>query len=159
MIGRARVLLWVASTAADTDFVVRLVDVQPDGYAANVAEGIVRTRYRHGGEEAWLTSGESVELTIEMCPTAYTFLEGHRIRLDVTSSSFPQYTRNLNSVVRPEFGSTEDIVIAEQTVLHDTSHPSRLSLPVVENLNFIGPFPRMGPTLGPNILRRTGFIA
>jgi uncharacterized protein len=146
VLGNPKVVLWVSSSAVDTDFIVRLVDYEPDGYSANVSEGNIRMRYRAGGEETWLSPDEIVELTIALRPTAYTFQPGHRIRLHVTSSSFPQYTRNLNSRIRPEMASASDSIVAEQTIHHDSSHQSRLLLPIIDNLNFIASFPR-GPTL------------
>ncbi|MEV6987293.1 CocE/NonD family hydrolase [Sphaerisporangium sp. NPDC051017] len=129
--GSPKVNLWVSSSAEDTDFLVRLVDVEPDGFAANVSEGIVRCRYRDGRNDSWLTPDEPVELEIEMDPVAHTFLPGHQIRVHVTSSSFPKYSRNLNTRAVPEFGTADDVAVAHQTVLDGGGTPSRISVNVV----------------------------
>lgn len=129
--GPGTATLWVSSSAEDTDFLVRIVDVEPDGFAAKIAEGVVRVRYREGRDDSWLTPGEPVELTVGLDPIVHSFLPGHRIRVHVTSSSFPKYTRNLNSRVVPERGVDGDIVVAAQTVHHGPDTPSRVSLHVV----------------------------
>lgn len=129
--GSPKVNLWVSSSAEDTDFLVRLVDVEPDGFAANVSEGIIRCRYRDGRNDSWLTPDEPVELEIEMHPAAHTFLPGHQIRVHVTSSSFPKYSRNLNTRAVPEFGTADDVAVAHQTVLDGGDTPSRISVNVV----------------------------
>ena len=90
--------LFVSSSAKDTDYVARLVHVWPDGRATNIQEGALRARYRNGVDRpVLLTPDEPVELTIDMRATAYTVPKGHRLRLDVTSSSFPRLERNLNT--------------------------------------------------------------
>lgn len=131
VVGPATANLWVSSSAEDTDFIVRLVDVAPDGYAAKLAEGIVRTRYRDGGNESWLTPGEPVEVEVDIDPIIHSVQAGHRIRVHVTSSSFPKFTRNLNTRAVPETGSESDIVVARQTVHHGPETASRLTLNVV----------------------------
>lgn len=132
--GTAVVELWAASSAPDTDFVARLVDVEPDGTAYNVAEGILRARYRHNPEA--LGAGVPLEprepylFRIELTPTSNLFKTGHRIRLDITSSSFPRWARNLN--VWEQRGATlAEAQVAHQLVLHDDTHPSRVILPVI----------------------------
>ncbi len=122
--------LYAASSAVDTDFTAKLVDVHPDGLAQNLCYGIVRARYRNGYESPQLlTPGEVCEYTIALNPIANVFQPGHRVRLDISSSDFPNWDRNLNS------GSDgyEDaaIVTARQTVLHDGGHPTRVTLPVI----------------------------
>jgi putative CocE/NonD family hydrolase len=130
--GPVSVTLYASSSAPDTDFTAKLVDVEPDGYCANIADGIIRARYRNGCDrEEFLKPGEVTEFHIDLWDMAHTFLAGHRIRLEVSSSNFPCFDRNLNSRVTPALGSAEDVQAAVQHVFHDASHPSRLSLPVV----------------------------
>jgi putative CocE/NonD family hydrolase len=130
--GPVTAVLHVASSAVDTDFTAKLVDVEPDGFCANIAEGIIRARYRDGhAREALLTPGEPTELTVDLWHVAHTFLPGHMIRLEVSSSSFPRWDRNLNCATSPGQAGPEELQVAVQQVLHDPAHPSRLLLPVV----------------------------
>lgn len=130
--GQVTVTLHAASSAEDTDFVARLVDVEPDGYCVNVTDGIVRARYRNGTDrEEFLTPDEPTEFEIKLYNTAYTFLPGHSIRLEITSSCFPRWDRNLNSRVAPALGTAEDVRTAVQTIFHSEARPSRVHLPVV----------------------------
>jgi putative CocE/NonD family hydrolase len=129
--GTFKVNLWVSSSAPDTDFFVRLIDVEPDGFAANVAEAMIRARYRNGANDSWLTPGEPLELVMESEPIAHSFLPGHRVRVHIASSSFPKFSRNLNSTAVPEFGTEADITVAHQTVLDGPNTPSRVTLPIV----------------------------
>ncbi len=130
--GPVSVTLSVASDAPDTDFVARLVDVAPDGAAITLTDGIVRMRYRDGvGASAGpLEPGQVYTVTIDLWSTANVFLPGHRIRLDVTSSSFPRWERNLNT--GQSNAQTTEARVAHQTLLHDAEHPSYVSLPIVE---------------------------
>jgi putative CocE/NonD family hydrolase len=131
VVGPVSVVLFVASDAPDTDFVARLVDVAPDGTAIPLTDGITRMRFRDGSDQAAATldSGVAYEVAIDLWATGCMFLPGHRIRLDVTSSNFPRWERNLNTG-QPNGASTE-IRPALQVVLHDEAHPSRVILPVV----------------------------
>ena len=129
--GPVSVTLYASSSAPDTDFTAKLVDVEPDGYCANIADGIIRARYRNGCErEEFLEPGEVTEFRIDLWDTAHTFLPNHRIRLEISSSNFPCFDRNLNSRVTPALGSAEDAQEAAQQVFHDASYPSHLILPV-----------------------------
>ena len=129
--GPVSVTLYASSSAPDTDFTAKLVDVEPDGYCANIAEGIVRARYRHGCDrEEFLEPGEVTELCIDLWDMAHTFQPDHRIRLEISSSNFPRFDRNLNSRVTPALGRAEDAQKAVQQLFHDARYPSRLSLPV-----------------------------
>jgi len=129
--GPVSVTLYASSSAPDTDFTAKLVDVEPDGYCANIAEGIVRARYRHGCDrEEFLEPGQVTEFLIDLWDVAHTFQPNHRIRLEVSSSNFPRFDRNLNSRVTPALGSASDAQKAVQQVFHTTAYPSRLSLPV-----------------------------
>ena len=131
--GNISVHLWIASSAPDTDFTGKLVDVEPGGYCAVVADGILRARFRKSFEEPeFLDPGAVAELTIDLWDVAYTFQEGHSLRLEVSSSNFPRFSRNANSTVRPEFAGPSDLRVAVQRVFHDAERPSHLTLPVVE---------------------------
>ncbi|AKU99592.1 hydrolase, CocE/NonD family [Labilithrix luteola] len=132
--GTAVVELWASSSALDTDFVARLVDVAPDGTALAVAEGILRGRYRDNPEqldvEVPLEPGVPTLFRIELTPTSNLFRAGHRLRVDVTSSCFPRWERNLN-VWDARNATLADAQIASQQIFHDEAHPSRIILPVV----------------------------
>ena len=121
--------LWVASDAPDTDFVARLVDVHPDGFAQNLCDGILRARYRNGETPQMLTPGEPVEMTIDLWATANVFKAGHRIRVDIASASFPRWDRNPNTGA--PFGQDAELRPAHNTVLHDAAHPSHIILPII----------------------------
>jgi putative CocE/NonD family hydrolase len=130
--GPIKVRLWAASSAPDTDFVARLVDVHPDGYAQNLTDGIIRARYRHfaqGEKPSLIEPGQAYEYEIDLWATSNLFKAGHRIRLDVTSSSFPRWDRNPNT--GHAFGADAELVLARQTILHDSAHPSCIVLPIV----------------------------
>jgi putative CocE/NonD family hydrolase len=129
--GPVKLVLHASSDAVDTDFVAKLIDVHPDGRAINVAEGIVRARYRESlSKPKLLEPGQVYEFTIDLVATSNVFLPGHRIRVDVTSSHFPQYDRHPNT--GDPFGRTANVKVARQTVYHDAARPSHLLLPVVQ---------------------------
>lgn len=122
--------LWVASSASDTDFTAKLVDVLPDGTPVNLCDGILRARYRDGFRAPrLLTPGEPVEIVVDLQGISNVFRAGHRIRLEVSSSNFPRFDRNPNTgrVVATD----ADCAVAVNTVFHDRSRPSQLLLPVV----------------------------
>jgi uncharacterized protein len=130
--GPVRLRLWAASSAPDTDFVGRLVDVHPDGRSLNLADGIVRARYRcfdAGEPPSLLEPGRPYPLEIDLWATSNVFKAGHRIGLQVTSSSFPRWDRNPNT--GHAFGADAELRPAQQTILHDAQHPSQLVLPIV----------------------------
>jgi hypothetical protein len=130
--GPVSVTLFASSSAEDTDFVVKLIDVEPDGYCANISDGIVRARYRNSKEkEEFLTPGEITKFEIELYDTAHTFLPNHCVRLEITSSNFPRFDRNLNSRVTPAFGTKEDAQKAVQQIFHSAKFQSSLNLPIV----------------------------
>lgn len=123
--------LYASSSAPDTDFTVTLVDVEPDGYCAPVAEGILRARYRNSMREpTYLNPGEVVELEIDLRATAHTFQPGHRVRVEVSSSNFPRFDRNPNVAAPVADTAAEDGAVATQNVFHTTDHPSHITLPV-----------------------------
>ena len=129
--GPVKAVLYISSSAPDTDFAVKLVDVRPDGYAMNVAQGIIRARYRNSFREPELMEpGKVYRLEVDLWSTSICFMPGHRIRVEVTSSNFPQFDRNPNT--GREFGMDAEMVVARQTVLHDAERPSHILLPIVE---------------------------
>lgn len=130
--GNVSVTLFVTTSATDTDFTAKLVDVCPDGTANNVVDGIIRARYRESMESpSLLEPGEAYELTIDLTATNIVFGTGHRIRLEISSSNFPRFDRNPNT--GGDIASTDlaDCAVAIQTVWHTADHPSRISLPVL----------------------------
>jgi len=128
--GPVTVTLFVKSTAVDTDFTGKLVDVGPDGFAKDLTEGILRMRYRESPEhQVLMNPGQIYEITLDLWATANVFLKGHILRLEISSSNFPRFDRNLNTGEATQFARTA--VSATNTVLHDSAHPSVLLLPVM----------------------------
>lgn len=122
--------LYAKSSAVDTDFTAKLVDVWPNGFAQNLTEGIIRARYRNSREKPVLMNpGEVYKFTIDVWATSNVFRQGHKLRLEVSSSNFPRFDRNLNT--GRSAASTSAYMTAANTVLHDAEHPSALILPVV----------------------------
>ncbi|MBM3735904.1 MAG: CocE/NonD family hydrolase [Acidobacteria bacterium] len=128
--GPVKVVLHAASDAVDTDFVAKLIDVYPDGHSMNMAEGILRARYREGADKPRLLEpGKVYEMTIDLVGTSVEFQRGHRIRVQITSSHFPQFDRNPNT--GEEFGTGTAVKVARQTIHHSRVHPSHVVLPVI----------------------------
>jgi uncharacterized protein len=134
--GPVTVELWIASSAIDTDFTAKLIDVYPpnedypDGYDMLLNDSIIRTRYREGFErEVMMEPGSPYLVTIRLPPTSNLFAPGHRIRIDVSSSNFPRLERNPNT--GEPIGHHTRTLIAEQTVFGDAERPSRAVLPVI----------------------------
>ncbi|MPY87058.1 MAG: CocE/NonD family hydrolase [Luteitalea sp.] len=128
--GPVKVVLYASSDAEDTDFVAKLVDVHPDGTSYNMAEGILRARYRESlTKPSLLTPGQVYRLEIDLVGTSVAFQKGHRIRVHVTSSHFPQFDRNPNTGAT--FGTTDKVRVAMQTVYHDAKRASHILLPVI----------------------------
>ncbi|HEY3127817.1 MAG TPA: CocE/NonD family hydrolase [Acidobacteriota bacterium] len=129
--GPVKLRLHAATDGRDTDFSAKLVDVYPDGFAMNIAEGILRARFFKGLDRMTLLNPNEIYLLeIDLVATANVFLPGHRIRVDVTSSNFPQFDRNPNT--GEDLGTSDKVRIATQTVFHSKEHPSHILLPVVE---------------------------
>lgn len=129
--GPLEVVLYVASSAKDTDFIAKLVDVYPDGHAFNVQEGALRMRYRNGfSAPVWMQTGAVYEVHLNLHVTANYFGPGHRVRLEVASTSFPRFDRNLNTGGN-NYDETHWLV-AQNTVYHSSRYPSYLRLPVIE---------------------------
>jgi uncharacterized protein len=132
--GPVRLELYAKSTAVDTDFSAKVVDVGPDGFAQNLTEGILRARYRDSPDKAvFLNPGEIYKLTVDLWATSNVFRKGHVLRLEVSSSNFPRFDRNLNTGENPEFAV--NFVSATNTIYHDAEHASVLVLPVVKARN------------------------
>jgi putative CocE/NonD family hydrolase len=128
--GPVTVTLYVKSSAVDTDFTAKLVDVGPDGFAKDLTEGILRMRYRDSQEHANLMNpGQIYEISVDMLGTSNVFLRGHSLRLEISSSNFPRFDRNLNT--GEEIKTARHFVSATNTILHDAQHPSALVLPVM----------------------------
>jgi putative CocE/NonD family hydrolase len=130
--GPVSVHLWAASSAPDTDFVARLVDVYPDGRSITLTDGIIRARYRHfhsGGPPSLIEPNRPYAYAIDLWATSNVFMAGHRIGLHVTSSSFPRWDRNPNT--GHPFGADAELAVAHQTILHDREHPSYVTLPLI----------------------------
>ncbi|MBI3303212.1 MAG: CocE/NonD family hydrolase, partial [Deltaproteobacteria bacterium] len=122
--------LFAASSAPDTDFTAKLVDLRPDGYAQNIAEGVIRARFRESLSQPALITPEKVyEYTVDLWATSHVFKAGHRLRLEVSSSNFPRYDRNPNT--GHDFGVDAELRTARQTIFHDSRYPSHLVLPVI----------------------------
>jgi putative CocE/NonD family hydrolase len=128
--GPVRLEFFASSSAVDTDFTAKLVDVSPDGAAINLTEGILRAKYRDSQETPTpLVPGRVYPLAIDLWATSNVFRAGHRVRLEVSSSNFPRFDRNLNT---GESATTSaKYVTATNTILHDAAHPSALVLPIV----------------------------
>ena len=110
--------LFAASSAPDTDFTAKLVDLRPDGYAQNVAEGVIRARYRESLSSPTLITPEKVyEYTVDLWATSHVFLPGHSVRLEISSSNFPRFDRNLNTG-EDQANWTLSVGLAEFRTLH-----------------------------------------
>ena len=130
--GPVTVTLHAATSAADTDFTAKLVDVWPDGRALSVTDGIVRARYRDGtGRASPVTPGQVHEYTIDLVATSQVFLAGHRVRLDVASSNFPCFDRNPGDGTPAATTTVDNFVVAEQAIFHNASRASHITLPVI----------------------------
>ncbi len=128
--GPLSVVLYVSSSAPDTDFTAKLVDVYPDGSAFNIQESILRARYREGfDKKVWMKPGEVYEVRIDLQATSNYFGPGHRIRLEISSSNFPRFDRNLNTGGN-QYNETE-WKEATNTIHHSRIHPSHILLPVI----------------------------
>ena len=122
--------LFAATSAADTDFTAKLADVWPNGYVQNIQDGIVRARYRERkSTPSPIKPGEIYEYTIDLWATSHVLKPGHRLRVEISSSNFPHYDRNLNTG-GALFKETNP-VRASQTIFHDGAHPSHIILPII----------------------------
>ncbi|MFD1427476.1 CocE/NonD family hydrolase [Kroppenstedtia sanguinis] len=128
--GPIRMRLFASSSAQDTDFMVKFLDVWPNGFAQRLTDGMVRGRFRKGMDHPQLLEpGQIYEYEIDCWNISHLFQKGHRIRVEVASSAFPKYDRNLNTGA--ELGQSAEMVVAEQRVYHHREYPSALILPVI----------------------------
>jgi len=134
--GEIEVVLWGSSTAPDTDFTAKLIDVYPPsddfpaGFDLNIGDGIIRARFRDSiAEEKLMTPGETCEFTIRLYPTSNVFKKGHRIRVDISSSNFPRFDLNPNT--GEPLNDNYRVATADNTVCHERLHPSHIVLPVI----------------------------
>jgi putative CocE/NonD family hydrolase len=136
VIGPVTVKFWAASSAVDTDFTAKLVDVHHDEFAHNVLDRVVRARFREGHKQPpkLIEPGTPYEYTLELGHTGTIFKKGHRVRLEISSSNFPRVARNLNTGAENPYAD-DQIVVAQQTILHDAEHPSFLELPVAPGVS------------------------
>jgi hypothetical protein len=122
--------LWVKSSAVDTDFTAKLVDVSPEGFAMGLTDGILRMRYRDSQEKPELMNPDQVyKILVDLWATSNVFQKGHILRLEVASSNFPRFDRNLNTGAVQ--ATSREFVSATNTILHDAEHPSALLVPVI----------------------------
>jgi uncharacterized protein len=129
--GPVTIELFVKSSTVDTDFTAKLVDVHPDGFAQNITEGILRMRYRDSREKpAKITPAQVYKITVDLVATSNVFLAGHRLRVEISSSNYPRFDRNLNTG-DPDIQHASAKVVATNTILHDAEHPSALVLSVL----------------------------
>ena len=130
VVGPVQVVLYISTSATDTDFTAKLVDVFPDGYARNLTDGILRLRYRESLEKSQPAKpGEVYPITVDAGVTSNVFLKGHRIRIEISSSNFPRFDRNPNTGGSPADGTK--LLKASQTIYHDREHPSHVVLMVM----------------------------
>jgi len=134
VIGSVRLTFWARSSAKDTSFAAKLVDVHPGGYAQLLMDRMMHARYRNGSRSALapIARNRAYEYMLYLGETATIFRKGHAIRLEISSSNFPKYARNLNT--GGELAEERTPQIAAQTILHDANHPSYLELPTVPGL-------------------------
>jgi uncharacterized protein len=130
--GPIEATLYVSSDRKDTDFTVKLIDVDPDGVAYNLDETIQRMRYRNGYEQpvAWMEPGKVYPVTFQPMNTSNYFAAGHRIRVEISSSNFPRFDRNLNTGGN-NYDEAQGLV-ARNSVRHSTQYPSQIVLTVVK---------------------------
>ena len=124
--------LYVSSDAKDTDFTVKVLDVYPDGRAYNLDESIQRMRYRNGYDKplAWMQRGQVYKVTLQPLNTSNYFEAGHRLRIEVSSSNFPRFDRNLNTGGNNYDEATG--VVAHNVIHHSAEYPSKITISVVK---------------------------
>lgn len=128
--GPIKVDLYASSSAPDTDFIAKLLDIWPNGFAQRLCDGMVRARFRDGmANPSLIEPGTIYHYSIDCWNTSQLFKSGHRIGLEIASSAFPKYDRNLNTGAA--LGVTTEMAVAEQRVYHDAEHPSAIMLPII----------------------------
>ncbi len=127
--GRIKAKLWISSNCTDTDFTVKITDVYPDGRSMLIQDGIIRAKNRnHKSEPVLLTPDEIVPVEIDLWSTSYIFNPGHKIRIAISSSNYPRFSVNTNTGA--SIFSNNDTYIANNTIYHDSEHPSHIILPI-----------------------------
>jgi putative CocE/NonD family hydrolase len=130
--GPVTVTLYASSSAVDTDFTAKLVDVCPCGCVVNLTDGIIRARYRNGtGRQELMTPGEVYKFEIDCWATSYLFAAGHQIRVEISSSNFPRFDRNPNTGGVIATTRREECIVAHQTIHHSQEYPSHITLPII----------------------------
>ncbi|HZS75578.1 MAG TPA: CocE/NonD family hydrolase [Ktedonobacteraceae bacterium] len=130
--GPIRVELYASSSAPDTDFTAKLVDIWPNGFTQRLCDGMVRARFRNGMDKPSLIEpGKIYKYNIDCWNTSQVFKAGHRIGLEISSSAFPKYDRNLNTGAA--LGVTMEMAVAEQRIYHDEEHLSKMVLPIIHS--------------------------
>jgi putative CocE/NonD family hydrolase len=128
--GATTVNLWAESSSPDTDFTAKLTVVKPDGEIINLNNGILRTSFRGSlSSPSPSTPNQPIAYRIQIWPTSYEYRAGDRIRLEISSSDYPQFAPNPNT--GEPFGQSANTMVANQTILHDAAHPSSITLPVI----------------------------
>ena len=128
--GPIKVVLYAATDGPDTDWTAKLVDVFPTGYAMNLCDGIFRARYRESRSESRLLEPNRVyEYEIDVAVTGNVFQKGHSVRIEISSSNFPRFDRNLNT--GKDYGKDGEMRVANQAVYHSREYPSHVLLPVI----------------------------
>ena len=131
--GPIRMDLYASSSAPDTDFMAKLVDIWPSGFVQRLCDGMVRARFREGMDRPTLIEpGKIYKFSIDCWNTCQVFKSGHRIGLEISSSAFPKFDRNLNTGA--PLGITKEMAIAEQRIYHDLEHQSAVVLPIIPKL-------------------------
>lgn len=131
VVGPIKAKIFASSSAVDTDFVAKLVDVYPNDMAIYLTIGIVRARYRSSFKKpALMEPGVIYEYDINMSNTANQFRKGHKIRLEISSSAFPYFLKNQNT--GNDIGTDTESIVAEQKIFHDRQHPSYIELPILK---------------------------
>ena len=128
--GPVKAKIYASSDSLDTDFMVKLLDVRPTGFAQRLTDGMVRARFREGTEsQVLMEPGEVYPFEIDCWNTSHVFKKGHKIRIEVASSAFPKYDRNLNT--GETLGQTTEMKIATQKIYHSEEYPSAVILPII----------------------------
>ena len=128
--GNIVVKLYASSDCIDTDFTAKLVDVYPNGSAINLCDGIIRARYRESTvHQKTIEPYKIYEYEINLWPTSNIFKKGHKIRVDISSSNFPRFDRNLNT--GGEFALEDEFKLASQKIYHNSDYKSHIILPII----------------------------
>jgi putative CocE/NonD family hydrolase len=128
--GPVKAVVYASSSAVNTDFTAKLVDVYPDGRAIRICEGIIRADHRDPAPPSNILPGKIYEYQIDLWATSNVFMKGHQVRVEISSSNFPRFDRNLNT--GNHFATDTTMTTAQQVIYHSPDYPSRIILPVIE---------------------------